>query len=121
MAHVTLHFSIGILAATTVMGRGLVRAWRADQPMARRVGRWLIASWALGAAACIPSLLRQAGLPDAICDGAWMNVFLAYPLIKSLFSYGGMPLGVLGLIATTGAQYVFIIACILRARSRPRS
>lgn len=122
MAHVTLHFSIGILTATVLMSRGLVCAWRTDQPLARRVGRWLLVSWGLGATACIPSLLRRAGLPDAVCDGVWMNVFLAYPVIKSVFSYGGMPLGVLALIATTGAQYAFIIACIRRARARmPRN
>jgi hypothetical protein len=118
MAHVTLHFSFGIAVVTAILWRHLWSAWRAGRPMAPLLGRWLLWSYAAGFYATIPSLLRQAGLSEAICDGWWMNTFLLYSLIKRIFTFGGMPLGALALGFCFVVQYTALLAAIVRARRK---
>jgi hypothetical protein len=116
MAHVTLHFSIGMLIGLLCMGRLLLGAWRGGRPLAGLCARTILLALALGVYASIPSLLRRLGVPDAVCDGWWMNVFLGYPLIKSIFTCGGMPLGGLAVTAAFGAPYLFLLVAMRRAR-----
>jgi hypothetical protein len=119
MAHVALHFSFGIAVVTALMLRGLIERWRKGDPMAAILGRWLLWSYTAGLYASIPSLLRQTGVPDAICNGGWMNVFLLYALIKRLFTFGGMPLGALALGLCFAVQYTVLLVAIMRTR-RPQ-
>ena len=78
----------------------------------------MLLSLALGIYACLPSLLRRAGVPGDICDGWWMNVFLGYSIVKHVFTSGGMPLGALAVTCAFGGQYVFLLAAIVRARTQ---
>lgn len=114
MAHVTLHFSFGIAVVSTLMLRRMIVRWRNGKPMAATLKRWLIWSYTAGIYASIPSLLRQLGVSDAICNGWWMNVFLFYALIKRLFTFGGMPLGALTLGLCFSVQYAVLLAAIIR-------
>lgn len=117
MAHVTLHFSVGMLIGMLCMSRPLLPAWRDGRPLAGLCARAMVLALALGVYASIPSLLRRLGVPDDVCDGWWMNVFLGYPLIKSVFTAGGMPLGGLAVTAAFGAPYLFMLAAVRRARN----
>ena len=116
MAHVTLHFSFGIAVATALMLRDLLRHWREGHPLASPLARWLLWSYAAGFYASVPSLLRQAGLPDAVCNGWWMNVFMLYALIKRTFTFGGMPLGGLALGLCFTVQYAALLGAITRSK-----
>jgi hypothetical protein len=122
MAHVTLHFSLAAAAASLVLMPRLRRTWQAREPMSGLLGRWLLAAYALGVYASVPSLLRQAGLADAWCDGWWMNVFFFYPSIKRVFPVGGAPLGGAALGALFVLHYgtlLIAIAHAARARAQP--
>lgn len=116
MAHVTLHLTIGMLLGCALAARRLRAAWRRNERLARPVARALLLAYGLGALAVVPSLLRRAGLPDAVCDGPWMSVFVFYPAVKRVFRYGGMPLGAAALTAAFAAQYAFILLAIARQR-----
>ncbi|MFC1452492.1 hypothetical protein ACFLSJ_04010 [Verrucomicrobiota bacterium] len=128
MAHSTLHFSVGMIAGSAVAFHVLARAWRAGRGLARAFAAWLLVSYALGVFAVVPGLLRRLGVPDSICDGWWMNVFLFYPLINRV-KPGAMTSGPIALAACFGAQYVILLAALrklMRAKrdqdpSRPQS
>ena len=118
MAHVTLHFSIGMMVVTLWMGKSIVKVWQSGRPLGALTGRCLLLSLALGFYACLPSLFRRAGVPAEVCDGWWMNVFLGYSFIKRAFTFGGMPLGALAVTCAFGGQYVFLLAAIARAKGQ---
>ena len=117
MAQSTLHFSFGMLVGTALAFPRLRRAYTQAEAWALPVGRWLLLSYGLGAFAMAPSLLRAAGMPDAVVTAWWSNIFLFYGLIESLLS-GGIILGELGIAGLCALQYLVILVGIWRARSK---
>jgi len=115
MAHSALHFAIGMAAGSACAAAPLLRAWRSGLPVARPYFRWFAASLAGGAFAVTPSLLRRIGLPEAVCESAWMNVFLLHPLINRL-KPGGITMGPLLMGAAFAAQYAVLLLALFRAR-----
>ena len=98
----------------------LLRALRRQEPLAEHFRYWFIASYAAGAFAIIPGLLRRLGASNALCDGWWMNIFLFYPAINHLKA-GGMTMGPLLMGAILGLQYlslVLVLAWRLRLKQR---
>ena len=94
----------------------LLRAWRADAPVARPTARWIAASWALGFYALIPSFLRHWGAPEAICGGWWMNLFVLHPLLERL-GHRGPIWGGAALTACYILQYGVALLALRRART----
>lgn len=117
MASTPLHFAIGAATGMAVLAPGLKQAWQARAGLAPATRKWLLASWACGVAASVPSVLHYAGLPDAFTAGVWMNVFFLHPLINAFVSQnyllGG---GSMGLVAAI--QYGWILLAIARCRRR---
>jgi len=117
MAHSTLHFSLGWLVGTAASAPAFCRAWMANYRLSPFFRRWFLRSYLIGIYAVIPGILRRMGVPDAICDGWWMNVFVLYPLVNR-WKHGAVTLGPLVLGACLGAQYVILVAAVWRARRR---
>jgi hypothetical protein len=116
MAQSTLHFAVGMSAAACLAVPPLVRAWRAGSPVAVPLRRWILLSGGLGAYAVIPSLLRRLGLPPALWDSWWANLFCLYPLIERIRG-GGILLGEAAVALLAGAQYLALLAAIRRAKN----
>lgn len=115
MAPTLLQFGIGMAVATLGHAPRLARAWRAAQPLAAPLGRWMLWSWGLGAFAIVPNLLRTLGLPDAAAQHGAMNIFLLNPLVGSLRP-GDSLRGLILVAAMAGLQYLVLLAAIRRAR-----
>ena len=114
MAHTALHFSLGVTIASTLMLPAVARAWRSGAPVARSIARWLVAAYALGIYAVIPSLLGWVGLPAACCRGWWMNAFLLHPLLNRLVT-GGMIAAGAAIIVCVAVPYGVLLAAVWRA------
>ena len=119
MAHAALHFSLGAAAATAVVLPRLAARARAGAPLSGEFLRLWTLSGALGLLAVAPPLLRRAGLPEAFCEGWWMNACLLHPLI-SRFVRGGETAAPLALGAVLGFQYALVLAAIVRRRRQRR-
>ena len=117
MAHSAMHFVIGLAAGTAVLLPSVVKAARADGKGAAAFAKWIGVSWALALFAIVPNLLRSLGVPDAICSGWWMNVFLFHPVADRL-KPGGMLIGELGIALLLTFQYVLLLAALRRALGR---
>lgn len=111
MAHAALHFAIGMTTGMVLLAPQLKRAWQKRERLYAAVKWWVLAAWGLGFAAITPSLLGYAGLPESICSGWWMNIFLLHALINRLcpqhlilssFLFGGL----------LSLQYLVILAAI---------
>ncbi|MDA0991434.1 MAG: hypothetical protein O3A51_11870 [Verrucomicrobia bacterium] len=111
MAHSTLHFTIGALVGSGLALPTLCRAWFAKRPWSFAFKRWFVWSAVWGTVAVLPGLLRRLGVPDAICDGPWMNICLLYPWINSV-KPGGETMGPLMLGAFLGCQYLALVAAL---------
>ncbi len=118
MAHSALHFSIGMAAATLATVPGLIRRRRRPDRLAPFFARWIGFSLALGVFAIAPALLRRAGLPDAVCDGWWMNVFFLHSRLQRAWPGRGMLPGLMLIATISAAQYALIVAAILRKRTK---
>lgn len=116
MAHATLHFAAGLSTGMMVMGPSLRRAWDHALELPPSVGRWMAASWGLGFWAVIPSLLHFAGMPDSLCQGWWMNLFLFHPLINQHGPHATI-IGSASFVGAFAFQYGVILLAI---RSRRR-
>jgi len=114
MAHSTLHFSLGWMAGTAFAAPALLRAWISGRRLSPHFRRWFLASYLSGIYAVTPGILRRIGVPDGICDGWWMNVFVLYPLVNAWKS-GAVTMGPLVLGACLGIQYVALVAAVRRA------
>lgn len=116
MAHTALHFSVGLAAGTVLplpaIAKRLARAGR----KAGVLGLWLGAAYALALFASVPNILRGLGVPEPICSGWWMNLFLFHPWIDAV-EKGGMLVGELLLAACFSLQY---LALLLTLRSIQR-
>ena len=115
MAATTVHFALGMAVGSAVVLPKLVRTWQKKGPLAREFRRWLFLAYGLGLFAVFPAILRRLGVPGAVSDGWWMNVFLAYPLINML-KQGGMKTGA----ALAGGIFCVQYGCLLLAIRRQR-
>jgi hypothetical protein len=120
MAHSAIHFSVGLAAATVAALPPLARAWRRGEPLAGRFRSWFGWSLALGTFAVAPALLGRLGVPEAVCESGWANVFLFHPLINRL-KPGGETMGPLMLGAGLAFHYLVLLAAVLRAQRGRRS
>ena len=114
MAHSTMHFAIGLAVGTAALLPSVVKAARRGDKLAPPFARWIGIALALAMFAVVPNLLRSSGVPDAICSGWWMNVFLFHPLADRL-KQGGMLIGELGIALILTFQYVLLLAALRRA------
>jgi hypothetical protein len=117
MAHSTLHFAAGMAVGSAAALPPLLAAWRSGRRLAPPFARWFVVTYTAGAFAVIPGALRQLGVPDAVCDGPWMNVFFFYHWINAL-KPGGQTMGPLVLGAMLGVQYALLVAAVARPRRR---
>ena len=112
MAHSALHFSAGMALGTVAALPPLVRrAARGEITLSRSFTVWFAASYACGAWAIVPALLRRLGVPEGVCDSAWMNVFFLHPWLNRV-KPGGATMGPLVLAAFLGAQYLCLLAAL---------
>lgn len=114
MAHSALHFSLGMAVATAATAPPLRRAWRAGERVAGKLRTWLVACYACGLYAIIPSLLGRVGVPERICRSGWMNVFLLHPALTRL-KPGGTVIGPAVLLACIVMQYACLLAAVRRS------
>jgi hypothetical protein len=117
MAHANLHMAAGMAAATAVMVWPVLKAWRAEAPLARPVAWMLLSSYALGLWAIVPNLVTSAGLPAGIHQAWWANVFLGHALIDRR-NDGGLLVGELVMVAVLAFHYATLVAAMARARKR---
>jgi hypothetical protein len=112
-----LHFAVGMTAGLAVTTRPFLHAWRAGLPVSSPAGRWLLAGWAAGTWAIVPSLLRWCGAPDGLCDGAWTNVFFLHPAID-YWGAGTQKIGIVWMAFLLALQYLVLLAAIRRCTRR---
>ncbi|MDA0578132.1 MAG: hypothetical protein O3B24_08535 [Verrucomicrobia bacterium] len=115
MAHSTLHFAAGLAIGSAAALPPLLCAWHRGQQLAPAFARWFAIGYATGTFAVVPAILRNLGVPDAICDGPWMNVFLLYPWMNAV-KPGAVTMGPLVLATILGAQYALLIAALVWTR-----
>jgi hypothetical protein len=115
MAHANFHMAAGMATATMITLWPVVRAWRARAALAPPVGRMLLASYALGVWALVPSLLTTIGFPQRIHRDWWANAFLGHAVISERVR-GGLLVGELVLAAVMTFHYAVLVAAIARAR-----
>ena len=119
MAHSAMHFTIGLAVGTAAFLPSVARALRRRDAVAPALARWIGASWALALFAIVPSLLRHLGVPDRVCSGWWMNVFLFHSFANR-WKAGGMLIGELGVAACMTLQYVVLLVALRRVSMRER-
>ena len=85
------------------------------RPCSRLLAQWIFLSYGLGVYAVVPSLLRKAGIPEAICHHPMMNVFLLHPAIDA-WRPGGMLIGQLLLVGLFSSQYAALLVAIARIK-----
>ena len=119
MAHSAIHFALGAAVATAAAAPSLRAAFQGRRSLARSVGGWLLLSWAAGLYAIVPGLLHYAGLPDRICNGWWMNVFLFHSALRHVRA--GDIIGAMVLAAFFAAQYAVLLAAIWIVQRRKAS
>lgn len=111
MTDSTLHFALGMLTGMILFIHPVIRNKIAGRKLAPAFKTWLIMSYCLAVFAIIPNILRRIGVPDTICNGWWMNVFLLHPLINGLKN-GGMVIGRIGIITCFTIQYILLLTAI---------
>jgi len=116
----TSHFAVGMVVGTAAATPLLWRQWRQRGSSATAIGRWLLWSYGLGLYAVVPNILLRCGLPDGLCRGPWMNVFLLHPLLDGMGT-GGMYRGGAAIAVQFAAQYILMLLAIRRCgQSRRR-
>jgi hypothetical protein len=115
MASTPLHFAIGAATGMVLAAPQLRTAWQSRSGLASATKTWLLASWACGIAASLPSLLKYAGVPETITTGFWMNIFFFHPLTNSILPQNYLAGGVaMGLCFTI--QYTLLLLAIHRTQ-----
>ena len=109
----TSHFAVGMVVGTAVAAPLLWHQWRQRGRSATAIGRWLLWSYGLGLYAVVPNFLLRCGLPDGLCRGPWMNVFLLHPLFDKMGA-GGMYKGAAAIAVLFAAQYSLLLLAIRR-------
>lgn len=118
MAHAALHFALGMTVGMAAAAPRLRRAWQAGRAIAPAAALWLVTAWAMGGFAIIPSLLRYAGVPESVCGGWWMNLFLFHPLINASLRQNAIA-GSAAFMGLFALQYLVILAALARVRRGP--
>lgn len=113
MAHSVIHFSAGLLIGAAAGLPRLTWNWRRREKLAPAVGRWLVQSYATALFAIVPSLLRLVGLPEKLCSGWWMNLFLFHPLMNQMIRGGTIAAAFL-IIVLPACQYGLLLFLIRR-------
>ncbi len=116
MAHANLHMALGLGVGTAVTLVPLARAWLRGAPVARPLGRMLLAGYLVGIWALLPNLLTSAGAPASIHHQWWSNLFVFHAAIDARKS-GGLLIGELLLVALLVFQYALLVLAIIRARA----
>ena len=115
--HSSLHFAAGVWLGTLLLLPNVYKKLKDNKPTADSIGLLILASYALGVLAIIPSFLRQMGYPEEVCASPLMNIFLLHPLFDKLFS-GGMLKGEITMILAFAAQYILILWAIRKTHNR---
>mgnify|MGYP001185576214 CR=1 FL=1 len=110
-AHVTLHFGLGMLLAMFITASRLRSDWTTEAHRSRSLGRWLLIAYLGGIYAAAPNLMYGIGVPESICNGWWMNIFLLHPLIDGV-KPGGMLIGQFLLATAYLFQYVVALSAL---------
>lgn len=117
MAHANLHMAAGMALGTALTLIPVARATLTGAPLARPVGRMLLAAYVLGVWALVPNLVTAAGGPGGIHSAVWANLFVGHAIIDRKKD-GGLLIGELVMVAVLVFQYALLIFAILRARRR---
>lgn len=117
MAHANLHMAMGMALGTAVTVLPVARAWLARAPLARPVGRMLVAAYALGVWALVPNLVTSVGGPAAIHHNPVANIFVGHALVDRREG-GGLLIGEVAMVAILVFQFAVLVAAIARARPR---
>jgi hypothetical protein len=104
----------GMVIGTAATLIPVARAWLARNPLARPVGRMLLAAYALGVWALVPNLVSAAGGPAGIHHNPASNIFLLHALIDQRKD-GGLLIGELVMVAVLVFQFTLLVAAIARA------
>ena len=120
MAHANLHMAAGMVVGTAITVIPLARAWLGGAPLARPVGRMLVAAYAIGVWALVPNLITAAGGPAAIHDAVWSNIFVGHALIDRKEG-GGLLIGEAVMVAMLAFQYAVLVLALVTASRRGRA
>ena len=121
MAHANLHMAAGMALGTALTMYPVARAWVTRAPLARPVGRMLLAAYGLGIWALIPNLISAAGGPASIHHAFWSNIFLGHALIDRRKD-GGLLIGELVMVAVLFFQFSVLLLALRRTpRARDAS
>ncbi len=115
MAHANLHMAAGMALGTAAMVLPVARAWLSRAPMARPIGRMLVAAYALGVWALVPNLITAAGGPAGIHHTPVANVFIGHALIDRRTG-GGLLIGELVMVAILAFQFTILVMALTRVR-----
>jgi hypothetical protein len=113
MAHANLHMAAGMALGTAVTLYPVARAWMSRAPLARPVGRMLLAAYALGIWALVPNLVSAAGGPASIHHAVWSNIFLGHAVIDRRKD-GGLLIGELVMVAVLLFQFTVLLLALRR-------
>ena len=117
MAHANLHMAAGMVLGTAVTLIPVARAWLTQKPLARPIGRMLLAAYALGIWALVPNLVSAAGGPASIHHNPASNIFLLHALIDRRKD-GGLLIGELAMVAVLVFQFALLVIAIARVNRR---
>jgi hypothetical protein len=117
MAHANLHIAAGIAAGTAATAWPVLRAWSGGRPLARPIGRLLVASYALGLWAVVPAALTTLGAPAAVHHAWWADAFLLHAQIDRRIEHG-LLIGELAIAAAFVAHYLLLLVALRRARAQ---
>jgi len=120
VAHANFHIATGIAVGTAITLIPLARAWASGRPLARPVGRLLLASYGLGFWAVMPGFLTKLGAPNSVHDAWWSNVFVLHSFINAHYG-GGLLIGELAIGAAFIGHYLLVVLALRRARALARA
>ncbi len=109
--HSSLHFALGVWCGICLLLPRIFKALRANSRLAEPIGQLILASYALGAVAIVPNLLRQMGCPEEVCASPLMNIFLLHPLFDKIYA-GGMLIGETTILTAFTLQYMLMLVAI---------
>jgi hypothetical protein len=116
MAQSTLHFAFGIFIGSLATLAPVWREWRHGRPVAQRISRWCLISYAFGLYAVLPAIIRRLADDPELGRGPWWNLFLFYPLIDHL-RMPSIACGELAAAVLFMLQFGVIALAIRRARA----
>jgi hypothetical protein len=107
----------GMALGTALTLLPVARATLTRAPLARPLGRMLLAAYALGIWALVPNLITAAGGPGGIHTAVWANLFVFHAAIDRKKA-GGLLIGELVMVAILVFQYALLIFALHRTRRR---